>query len=400
MASGKKRFHTNPSNPLRLPHTDPGDIPPTTLKNKAAPTFEIDRRTPAATVFQVDEPELRSSLPRTSHWSIAWSDLMMTMFVLFLSMFVYQKANEEFLAERTPEIIGGDTTEALQILDTDDATFPIVPPIRPGLPLITSGTVKKVEPVSAEQLKAEKTVEPSRQNMELPQEQDSGQVAITEETPVPAETIAILIEEPQEIPVVVPVPEQPEPPPATTIEPRPLVIEEKRSFAAIKENNDEFQDIYTKSKGTVAQNNLTSFAAIDLVPDKTMRIILSGDLLFALGQSYLTESAKNSLKKIGTAIKETPYMINVVGHTDNIPMNSDKYKSNWELSVARATTVATFLINEMEMSPNQFVVSGYSSYRPVAANNTAANRARNRRVEIIISKRLPKPVSATRDNLR
>ena len=86
-------------------------------------------------------------------------------------------------------------------------------------------------------------------------------------------------------------------------------------------------------------------------------------------------------------------MINIVGHTDNLPMRSNRFKSNWELSVARASSVARFLIDKLDMNPNQFVVSGYSSYRPIAPNTTSENRAKNRRVEIIISKRLPNPLA-------
>jgi len=130
-----------------------------------------------------------------------------------------------------------------------------------------------------------------------------------------------------------------------------------------------------------------------------MRIILTGDLLFEVGESELSRESLESLQQITSVIKHTPYMINVVGHTDNVPMRSDKYKSNWELSVARASTVARFLIEKMEIPPNQFVVSGYSSYRPIEPNTTAQNRAINRRVEIIISKRLPRPLPATDNNL-
>ncbi len=123
-------------------------------------------------------------------------------------------------------------------------------------------------------------------------------------------------------------------------------------------------------------NNLDKFAAIDIIPDKTMRIILTGDLFFALGESQLSENAKASLRQIVTVIQQSPYMINVVGHTDNLPMRSNQFKSNWELSVARASSVARFLIDEMGMNPVQFVVSGYASYRPIAPNTTAENRAK------------------------
>ena len=131
-----------------------------------------------------------------------------------------------------------------------------------------------------------------------------------------------------------------------------------------------------------------------------MRIILTSDLLFALGKSEVSAKAKDSLQKIARIVRLTPYMINVVGHTDNIPMQSYKFKSNWELSVARATTVTRFFIDEIGMDPAQFVVSGYASYRPIKPNTTAENRAKNRRVEIIISKKLPRPAPPTIKNLQ
>ena len=93
-------------------------------------------------------------------------------------------------------------------------------------------------------------------------------------------------------------------------------------------------------------------------------------------------------------------MINVVGHTDSMPMYSERFPSNWELSVARASSVARFLMDEMELPGRQFVVSGYAFYRPVRPNNTVANRAANRRVEIIISRQLPDAIIVTEDNLR
>jgi chemotaxis protein MotB len=181
----------------------------------------------------------------------------------------------------------------------------------------------------------------------------------------------------------------------TTLLPPPLGIEQPQPAEA-----DKFEEIYTLSQEALLSNNLDKFAAIDIIPDKTMRIILTGDLLFSLGESELSAEAKSSLQKIVEFMMHTPYMINIVGHTDNLPMRSNRFISNWELSVARASTVARFLINEMDMNPNQFVVSGYSSYRPIAPNTTADNRAKNRRVEIIISKRLPSPVPATMENLQ
>mgnify|MGYP000953379618 FL=1 len=181
------------------------------------------------------------------------------------------------------------------------------------------------------------------------------------------------------------------------LHPRPMVGDGEQAAPAPA---DTFREIYRVGRGALESNDLEDFASIDIVPDQTVRIILTSELLFGLGESVLSEQARSSLEKVAAAIRFTPYMINVVGHTDNIPMRSSLFKSNWELSVARASSVARYLIEEMGMNPSQFVVSGYSSYRPIAPNTTADNRAKNRRVEIIISKRLPEPLPATAENLR
>ena len=275
-------------------------------------------------------------------------------------MFVYQAAHQEFLQKKEPEIIGGDTTEALKSMDSSGATFPFSP-ISPELPLAATKSIKKVEPVQSD-------TPPSPSPVPVP-------VVMTEETLSVAET----------------------PPPLPENIPEPLPLSPTTPKAVLQ---NRFQEIFTMGKDVLENNSLGEFAAIDIIPDKTMRIILTSDLLFALGESELSDSAEKSLGKIVAVIQQTPYMINIVGHTDNIPMRSDRFKSNWDLSVARASTVARFLINKMGMNPNQFVVSGYSSYRPVSPNTNAENRSRNRRVEIIISKRLPQPIAPTVNNLK
>jgi chemotaxis protein MotB len=361
------------------------------LKHRSDSGFiNIERRTEKHTVFRVDDSSFTSSQPRATHWSIAWSDLMMTMFILFLTMFVYQAANEEFLGKKGPEILGGDTTEALESMDASDAAFPFAP-IHPGLPLMTSGTIKKVERVYEGSMSSKSVLIEEGQATKKQMDQD---IETSESKQISGEQIALILPQDKTVPLTtrdssqLQSPEEIlEPPPLQSTDPEPA---QPKSF----------QEIFVLSKNALEDNNLNKFAAIDIIPDKTVRIILTSDLLFALGKSELSSKAKYSLRKIAQAIRLTPYMINIVGHTDNIPMQSYKFKSNWELSVARATTVTRFFINEIGMDPIQFVVSGYSSYRPIRPNTTAENRAKNRRVEIIISKRLPNPTSPTTKNLQ
>jgi chemotaxis protein MotB len=74
----------------------------------------------------------------------------------------------------------------------------------------------------------------------------------------------------------------------------------------------------------------------------------------------------------------------VEGHTDNVPISSKKYRSNFELSAARAFSVINYFINTEKMSPEKFSTFGYGEYRPVSSNDTEEGRAKNRRIEINI----------------
>lgn len=341
--------------------------------------------------FVIEDSFYRSRQPKATHWSIAWSDLMMTMFILFLSLFVYQAAHEEFLVSHTPEVVGGSTTEALDIEKDIGLISPIMP-LKDKAPLITSGTIKKVETVTLDAIDVDDVFQ---ENADL--------VSPSPEPPVKEETV----EPPPEQTADLPINEEPSSainlsalsPTKDIIQPAPLlpVAEETPPMA---EEADRFSGIYDKSQQTLSINKLNDFASVDLVPDTTMRIILTGDLLFSTGQAELSAEARESLRKIAAIIKNTPYMINVIGHTDNLPMHSAQFATNWELSVVRASRVARFLIEEMGMQPDQFIVSGYGANRPRQPNTNVTNRAANRRVEIIISKRMPPAVKATSQNLR
>lgn len=148
-------------------------------------------------------------------------------------------------------------------------------------------------------------------------------------------------------------------------------------------------DIYDMSVAAVRTNDLHSVSKIDLVPDKAVRIILASDLLFDTGKAELKPDAKRSLERIGAIIARSPYVVNVVGHTDDVPIHSARFPTNWELSAIRACRVARFLIDSLHLEANRFYISGHAYYRPLFPNSSKTNRAANRRVEIIITKELP-----------
>ncbi|WP_297214083.1 MULTISPECIES: OmpA/MotB family protein [Thermodesulfovibrio] len=115
-------------------------------------------------------------------------------------------------------------------------------------------------------------------------------------------------------------------------------------------------------------------------------ISLPDSLLFNLGSAEIRPEAKQTLVKISEKFKEIPGKIIIEGHTDSLPVSPNSlYKSNWELSSARASSVLHFLL-EQGLSPDRFTIAGYGEYRPIAPNDTEEGRAKNRRVELIIQR--------------
>lgn len=113
-------------------------------------------------------------------------------------------------------------------------------------------------------------------------------------------------------------------------------------------------------------------------------ITLPDTLLFSSGSATLKTEAYDALSRISEKLKELPGKVLIEGHTDNIPLASTSiYRSNWELSAARASSVLHFLLQK-GLFPDRFTIAGYGEYRPVASNDTPEDRAKNRRVELII----------------
>ncbi len=87
---------------------------------------------------------------------------------------------------------------------------------------------------------------------------------------------------------------------------------------------------------------------------------------------------------IAQAIKKVSYSVRVEGHTDNVPIQTPRFPSNWELSVGRAVNVVKYFAEVSDMNPQRLSAVGYGESRPVVPNDTPLNRAKNRRVEILL----------------
>lgn len=117
-------------------------------------------------------------------------------------------------------------------------------------------------------------------------------------------------------------------------------------------------------------------------------IILRVDsvILFDSGKAFLKDYGKNAMKELSKYIKTFKTDILIQGHTDNIPINTVLFPSNWELSTKRATNVTLFFIDECGLNPKQLTATGNGEFRPIVPNTTPENRAKNRRIDIVIEK--------------
>lgn len=123
---------------------------------------------------------------------------------------------------------------------------------------------------------------------------------------------------------------------------------------------------------------------VDLSDDER-GIVLSFQerLLFGSGKASINKRALPILESVAKAIESSPNEILIMGHTDNAPIRSKLYPSNWELSASRGLSVLEYFVGEKRLSPQRFSVGGYGPSRPKEPNETPENRAKNRRVEII-----------------
>ncbi len=112
-------------------------------------------------------------------------------------------------------------------------------------------------------------------------------------------------------------------------------------------------------------------------------IRLPDEMVFESGKAEILPRFNATLLKIAVLIKEVPNHLQIEGHTDNIPINTPAYPSNWELSTSRSVAILRSLI-AASIDPMRLSAAGYGEFKPIASNDTPEGRAKNRRVEIII----------------
>ncbi len=125
--------------------------------------------------------------------------------------------------------------------------------------------------------------------------------------------------------------------------------------------------------------------------ERGLAIIFLAEILFDSGKAEIKKDGIPALNKLADVLKKnlSDREIGVEGHTDNKPIKYSGWKSNWELSTARATSVLHYMVDQKNIDPKKIAATGYAEYRPVASNSNVQGRRQNRRVEVVV---LPKNI--------
>lgn len=175
----------------------------------------------------------------------------------------------------------------------------------------------------------------------------------------------------------------------------PLMLE----YMSQKYEQQSFKDIQ-KAVDEMSKNSEIDGVETEMT-DSGLVIRFSEDLLFQPGSAVLLPPAKAKLDKIGVTIgkKFVLHMMRVEGHTDNEPIVSSIYPSNWELSSARASSIIRYFIARFKFLPSLFTAVGYADTRPMVENSSAKGKLKNRRVELLILKNSAKSQEHPQDEI-
>jgi chemotaxis protein MotB len=153
----------------------------------------------------------------------------------------------------------------------------------------------------------------------------------------------------------------------------------------IVDQNSELSKIFEELEVLVGESSFNDEVSLSFTPEGLV-MRLSDFTLFDLGVADISPQALPLLDKIGTIIAETSYWVRIEGHTDNLPIHTERFPSNWELSTTRAVNVLRYFRKNNQIPADRLSAVGFAEYRPLVSNDSAAQRAQNRRVEIIFIK--------------
>ena len=172
--------------------------------------------------------------------------------------------------------------------------------------------------------------------------------------------------------------------PAESITPAPLTLPLPTIAEQAQAKATEAQ-IEKVIQTEVARRQLSASSVIVRPTPEGLVVSLREVGFFASGSAELRSEAYETLRAVADALPHQP--MRVEGHTDNVPIHTAQFATNWELSTARAATITRLLLLQHAADPAEIAATGYAEFHPTAPNDTEANRSQNRRVDIVLLKR-------------
>lgn len=166
------------------------------------------------------------------------------------------------------------------------------------------------------------------------------------------------------------------------------IKQEQDKQKALQQDQKELKDLQAKVNLYIANNNLTNKLQTKLTSEGLL-VTIRDNVLFDSGSADVRNIDLKTAGEISDLlVMNPPRNIIISGHTDNVPIRNARYESNWELSVMRAVNFMKIVLRNDKLDPRWFSAKGYGEFQPVASNDTADGRAKNRRVEILILPRI------------
>ena len=175
----------------------------------------------------------------------------------------------------------------------------------------------------------------------------------------------------------------------------PEITKEELETMAQKAREESAEELKEKLSVTMEEEIKTDGVSVERLGDEVI-IRFPSEIAFPSGSGSLNADFEQVLDRLAPTLKKTPGELVVSGHTDNVPVLSGVFQSNWDLSASRATSVVHRFLFEHQIDPKRITVQGYGDSRPIATNDTPEGRKQNRRVEVTIIS----PEKAARDKAR
>jgi len=145
----------------------------------------------------------------------------------------------------------------------------------------------------------------------------------------------------------------------------------------------DIQEVYEQVRSFIENQGLDAQVSVTM-EKRGVAIDIKEHVLFDLGKADIKPESKIILDKLGNLVNEVDKDFVIEGHTDNLPINTFQFPTNWELSATRAVNVLRYFVENNEADPTRISATGYGEYRPIASNETTEGRAVNRRVNILL----------------